>query len=89
MSPKAILIVMKDRDRNPAPSLSYPVARRNDFCVCRVFVGCALVTLESFDSLPAAKRFMRRTAARVPGTYVVFSQTSRQVLAKVVRPVDA
>jgi hypothetical protein len=28
---------------------------------------------------------MRRIAARVPGSYVVFSQTSRRVLAKVAR----
>jgi hypothetical protein len=76
---------MKDRDRNPAASLSYPVARRNDFCVCRVLVGWALVTLESFNNLRTAKRYMQRAAARVPGTYVVFSQTSRLVLAKVVR----
>ena len=74
---------MKDRDRNPAPSLSYPVAGRNDFCVCRVLVDCALVTLESFDKLPAAKRYMQRTAARVPGSYVVFSKASRKVLGKV------
>jgi hypothetical protein len=78
-------IAVKDWDRNPAPSLSYPVARRNDFCVCRVLVGWALTTIESFDNLPAAKRYMHRIAARVPGSYVVFSQTSRQVLAKVVR----
>jgi len=84
MFPKAIVIAMKDRDCNPAPSLSHPVARRNDFCVCRVVAGCALTTIESFDKLPTAKRYMQRTAARVPGSYVIFSQTSRQVLAKVV-----
>jgi len=76
---------MKDRDRNPAPSLSYPLAGKNEFCVCRVAVGCALTTIESFDNLPTAKRYMRRMAARVPGSYVVFSQTSRRVLGKVVR----
>lgn len=75
---------MKDRDRTPAASLKYPLSRQDDFCVCRVLVGCALVKLESFDKLPTAKRYMQRTAARVPGSYVVFSQTSRQVLAKVV-----
>jgi len=83
MSPKANS--MKDRDRNPAPSLSYSLASRNDFCVCRVVVGCALTTIESFDKLATAKRFMHRIAAHVPGSYVVFSQTSRRVLAKVVR----
>ena len=75
---------MKDRERNPAASLTYP-PRRNDFCVCRVIAGCALTTIESFDKLPIAKRYMRRIAARVPGSYVVFSQTSRRVLGEVAR----
>jgi len=48
-----------------------------------VLVGCALTTIESFDNLRTAKSYMNRIAARVPGSYVVFSQTSRQVLAKV------
>jgi hypothetical protein len=74
---------VKDRDRNPVRSLKYPFSRQNDFCVCRVVVGCALTTIESFDNLRTAKRFMRRIAARVPGSYVVFSQTSRQILGKV------
>ena len=73
---------MKNWDRIPAASLKYSLSRQNDFCVCRVLVGWALATIESFDNLPAAKRFMRRTAAHVPGTYVVFSQTSREVLSK-------
>ena len=51
---------MKNRDRIPAASLKYPLSRQNDFCVCRVLVGWALATIESFDNLPAAKRFMRR-----------------------------
>jgi hypothetical protein len=76
---------MKDRDRNPARSPTNPLSARNDFCVCRVLVGWALVTIESFNNLRTAKRYMQRTAARVPGSYVVFSQTSRRVLAKVVR----
>ncbi len=80
---------VKDGDRNPARSLAHPLSARNDFCVCRVVVGCALVTLESFDKLRTAKRYMRRMAARVPGSYVVFSQTSRKVLGKVVRRTDA
>jgi hypothetical protein len=83
MSPKANR--MKDRDRNPAPSLSYPLAGKHEFCVSRVLVGCALTTIESFDNLRTAKRYMQRIAARVPGSYVVFSQTSRRVLGKVVR----
>jgi hypothetical protein len=52
-------------------------------------VGCALVTIESFDNLPTAKRYMHRIAVRVPGSYVVFSQASRRVLAKVVHHADA
>ena len=72
------------RDRSPARSPKYPLSRRNDFCVCRVVAGCAVTTIESFDKLPTAKRYMQRTAARVPGSYVIFSQTTRQVLAKVV-----
>lgn len=76
---------MKDRDRNPAPSLNYPLSSRHEFCVCRLLVGCALTTVESFDNLRTAKTYMQRIAARVPGSYVVFSNTSRKVLAKVVR----
>jgi hypothetical protein len=76
---------MKNGDRNPAPSLTHPLSGRNDFCVCRVVVGCALVTIESFNNLRTAKRYMQRMAARVPGSYVVFSKTSKQVLGKVVR----
>ena len=79
---------MKDRDRNPAASLTHPLSRQNDFCVCRVVAGCALTTIESFDKLPTAKGFMHRIAARVPGSYVVFSKTSRKVLGKVVRRAD-
>jgi len=86
MSPKANS--MKDRDRNPALSLSYALPGKQEFCVCRVAVGCALTTIESFDKLPIAKRFMRRIAAQVPGSYVVFSQTSRRVLGKVARRAD-
>jgi hypothetical protein len=48
-------------------------------------VGWALTTIESFDNLRTAKTYMNRIAARVPGSYVVFSKASRQVLAKVVR----
>lgn len=72
-------------ERNPARSLKYPLSGRNDFCVCRVLVGWALTTIESFDNLRTAKTYMNRIAARVPGSYVVFSKASRQVLAKVVR----
>jgi hypothetical protein len=51
-----------------------------------VRIGCALTTLESFDKFRAAESFMSRMAARQPGSYVVFSQMTRQVLAKVIRP---
>jgi len=50
-----------------------------------VLVGFALTTVESFDNLRTAKSYMRRIAARLPGSYVVFSKTSRRVLGKVVR----
>jgi hypothetical protein len=72
-------------EHNSARSLKYPLSGWNDFCVCRVLVDCALVTIKSFDKLPTAKKYMQRIAARVPGSYVVFSQTSKQVLGKVVR----
>jgi hypothetical protein len=76
---------VKDRVRNPMRSLKYPPSRQHDFCVCRVVAGCALTTIESFDKLQTAKRYMQREAVRAPGYYVVFSQTSRQILGKVVR----
>jgi len=78
---------VKNGDRDPARSLAYPLAGRRDFCVCRVRVDLALTTIESFDNLRTAERYMNRIAVRVPGSYVVFSQTSRQVLAKVVHTI--
>jgi hypothetical protein len=72
------------RERSPARSLKYPLSGRNDFCVSRVLVGCALVTIESFDKLRTAKRYMQRFAAGVPGSYVVFSKTTKRVLGKAV-----
>jgi hypothetical protein len=82
-------INVKDRDRNPARSMKHPLSGGNDFRVCRVLVGFALTTIESFDNLPSAENYMNRIAARVPGSYVVFSKTSRQVVAKVVFPANA
>jgi hypothetical protein len=73
------------RERNPARSPEYLLSGRNDFCVCRVLVGCALTTIESFDNLRTAKSYMNRIAERVLGSYVVFSKMSRRVLGKVVR----
>jgi hypothetical protein len=81
MSPKA-----NSGEKPGAQSSTFPEVPsfgRNDFCVCRVLVGWALTTINSFDKLSTAKRFMHRIAARVPGCYVVFSRTSRRVLAKV------
>jgi hypothetical protein len=76
---------MKDLNRNvSASSLSYPLADRNDFCVCRVLENCALIKIESLDKLRAAKKYMRRVAAHAPGSYVVFSYRSKRVLGKVV-----
>jgi hypothetical protein len=72
--------------RKVDPVLPNPLPRLHEFCVCRVRIGCALTTLESFDKFRAAESFMSRMAARQPGSYVVFSQMTRQVLAKVIRP---
>ena len=72
---------MKDLNRNgrPFPSSTYLRAQQNDSHVCRVLSGCALITIQSFAKLDTAKRYMHYTAAHVPGSYVVFSKTSRQV----------
>lgn len=68
--------------RDPLRLLPNPIPGQREFCVCRVRVGCALTTIESFDTLLAAQNFMSDIAASAPGSYVVFSQTTRQVLAK-------
>ncbi len=75
---------MKDGDRNPAPPLAH-FPGPNDFCVCRVVGECGLTTIESFNKLRTARTYMHRIAAGVPGSYLVFSKTSRQVLGKVMR----
>ncbi|HXN51208.1 MAG TPA: hypothetical protein VN943_04665 [Candidatus Acidoferrum sp.] len=76
---------MKDLNRNgPESPLAYPLADPNDFCVCRVVEDCALIKIESLGKLRAAKKYMRRVAAHVPGSYVVFSYRSKRVLGKVV-----
>jgi hypothetical protein len=76
---------MKELNRNvPVAPLAYHLADRNDFCVCRVLEECALIKIESLDKLRAAKKFMRRIAAHVPGSYVIFSYRSKRVLGKVV-----
>jgi hypothetical protein len=77
-------ISVKNGDRNPAPSRMHRFPRPHEFCVCRVVGDCALTTIESFDKLLTAKRYMKHMAVRVPGSYVVFSQASRQVLGKAV-----
>lgn len=76
---------MKDLNRNAqVSSPPYRLADHNDFCVCRVLENCALIKIESLEKLRSAKRYMRRVAARAPGSYVVFSYRSKRVLGKVV-----
>jgi len=76
---------MKDLNRNvPTSNTPYQLADLHDFCVCRVLEDCALIRIESLDKLRAAKKYMRRVAAHVPGSYVVFSYRSKRVLGKVV-----
>jgi hypothetical protein len=57
---------------------------QNEFCVCRVLEDCALVKIESVTKLRAAKKYMRRVALHIPGSYVVFSYRSKRVLGKVI-----
>jgi hypothetical protein len=76
---------MKALDRSvPVSSLPYDLTDHNDFCVCRVLENCALIRIESLAKLRSAKKYMRRIAAHVPGSYVVFSYRSKRVLGKVV-----
>lgn len=82
-------LISVKRERNPARSLKYPLSGPHDFCVCRVLVGFALTTIESFDNLRTAKRYMQCLAASNPGSYVVFSKTSRKVLGKIVHHAGA
>lgn len=72
---------MKYTNRNPSASSA---AELNDFCVCRVLEDCALVKIESLNQLRAAKQYMRRVAAVVPGSYLVFSYRSKRILSKLV-----
>lgn len=76
---------MKDLRRNiPAAPVSYHLADHKEFCVCRVLEDCALIKIESLAKLRAARKYMRRVAAHIPGSYVVFSYRSKRVLGKVV-----
>jgi len=59
-------------------------ANHNEFCVCRVIEDCALIKIESLTKLRAAKKYMRRVALHIPGSYVVFSYRSKRVLGKVI-----
>ena len=68
---------------------SYRLADYNEFCVCRVLEDCALIKIESLAKLRAAKKYMRRVASHVPGSYVVFSNRSKLVLGKMVTHVTA
>jgi hypothetical protein len=67
---------------DPSHPREHALSGASDFCVCRVLVGCALVTIKSFDKLSTAKKYMQRIAARGPGSYVIFSKANRQILAK-------
>jgi hypothetical protein len=76
---------MKDLNRNiPAALMQYHLADHKEFCVCRVLEDCALIKIESLGKLQAAKKYMRRLASHIPGSYVVFSYKSKRVLGKVV-----
>jgi hypothetical protein len=49
-----------------------------------VLEDCALIKIESLARLRAAKKYMRRVALHVPGSYVVFGTRSKRVLGKMV-----
>ena len=70
----------------PTTLLSHLLSDNNEFCVCRVLEDCALIKIESLARLRTAKKYMRRIALRVPGSYVVFSSRSKRVLEKMVTP---
>jgi hypothetical protein len=76
---------MKDLNRNiPAVAVQYHLAEHKEFCVCRVLEDCALIKIESLGKLQAAKKYMRRLASHIPGSYVIFSDRSKRVLERVV-----
>jgi len=66
------------------PANHTPPANHNEFCVCRVIEDSALIKIESLTKLRAAKKYMRRVALHIPGSYVVFSYRSKRVLGKVI-----
>ena len=59
-------------------------ANHDEFCVCRVLEDCALIKIESLTKLRAAKKYMRRVALHIPGSYVVFSYRSKRVVGKMI-----
>ena len=67
-----------------SPGGANPFSERDEFCICRVLEDCALIKIEEMAQLPAARKYMHRIASRAPGSYVVFSYRTRQVLGKVV-----
>jgi hypothetical protein len=76
---------MKDLNCNvPVAPVSHHFADQKDFCVCRVLEDCALIKIESLAKLRAARKYMRRVASHIPGSYVVFSYRTKRVLGKVV-----
>ena len=54
----------------------------DDFCVCRLLADFALVNIKSVRSLRSARALMRRMAARVPGSYLIFDRKTRRVVGK-------
>jgi hypothetical protein len=67
-----------------APTVTSYSRSDKEFCVCRVLEDRALIKIESLARLRAAKKYMRRVALHVPGSYVVFSTRSKRVLGKMV-----
>lgn len=75
---------MKALYRKVPAAPAYSLSDHNEFCVCRMLEDCALIKIESMARLRAAKKYMRRVALHVPGSYVVFSTRSKRVVGKMV-----
>lgn len=57
----------------------------DSFYITRVLANVALVKIGAAKDLRAAKVLMRRTARRIPGTYLIFSGRTRRVISRLVR----
>ena len=68
---------------SPTSRLESYDAPSNNFCVCRLLADVALVSLRAVADLQTAHALMGRMAARVPGSYLIFSRQTHRVLAKV------